>query len=110
METSQHTNGHTTAKKAHALASIAKKAGARRTVKRAVRASKRLEHKALAVERELRGRGRGLFAWAKANPKTAIGIGIGVSAVIGTLASNRFVRAGVLGLAGIGIATLRRFV
>jgi hypothetical protein len=110
METSQHTNGHTSGKKAHALASIAKKAGARRTVKRAVRASKRLEHRALAVERELEGRGRRLVAWVKANPKTAIGIGIGASAVIGALASNRFIRAGVLGLAGFGIAALRRFV
>jgi hypothetical protein len=110
METSQHPNGHTVKKVAHTLAPIARKAGARRAVRRVVRASKRVEHKAMAAERNLATGARGLVAWAKANPKTAIGIGIGVSAVIGTLASSRWVRASVLGLAGLGIAAIRRLV
>jgi hypothetical protein len=111
METSHHTNGHTSVKKiAHTLAPVAKKVGARRAVKRAVRASKRVEHKALATERKLESSARGLVAWAKANPKTAIGVGLGASVVLGALASNRFVRASVLGLAALSIATFRRFV
>jgi hypothetical protein len=111
METSHHTNGHSTVKKvAHALTPIAKKAGARRGVKRAGRAPRRLEAKATSAEREVKSSVRGLLTWAKANPKTAIGVGIGASAIIATLASSRMVRATVIGLAGLGFAAIRRFV
>jgi ElaB/YqjD/DUF883 family membrane-anchored ribosome-binding protein len=115
METTHHTNGHSTVhvkKAAHAIGQVARKAKTGR--KKVLRASHRLERKAestlLASNQALSTATRGIVSWVKANPKTAIGLGLGVSGLIGALASSRLVRATALGLSGLALTKLRRFI
>ena len=116
METTTHTNGHTKKAAQHAVDSATK------SVKKAVRNAKKktasvahtIDRSATKIIDEKKGglstMATNTVAWVKENPKTATAVFVGTGVLVGVLAGTKFGRGALLGLTGIAVATVRRFV